>query len=80
MGLTTFPGHLVQLYKCSLGCSENKTQQHILSCKAILEKSALSEVAKSIQYSDIFGNKKRQQVVILVYSELLRTREELLDV
>ena len=64
---------------CSLGCQENETQQHILTCKPILEKSNASEVAKSIEYSDIFGNEKRQKLAVLVYKELLRTRDELLN-
>ena len=65
---------------CSLGCHENETQQHILTCKPILEKSNASEIAKSIEYCDIFGSEKRQKVAVLVYTELLRTRDELLNV
>ena len=64
---------------CSLGCHENETQQHILTCKPILEKSNASEVAKSIAYCDIFGTEKRQKLAVLVYKELLRMRDELLN-
>ena len=64
---------------CSLGCEENETQQHILTCKPILEKSNASEVAKSVAYGDIFGNETRQKLSVLVFKELLRTRDELLN-
>jgi hypothetical protein len=45
---------------CSLGCQETESQQHILVCKPLLEKSNLSAMTKSIHYNDIFGPEKRQ--------------------
>jgi predicted XRE-type DNA-binding protein len=65
---------------CSLGCLERETQQHILECKPLVEKSNLRTVLQSMQYSDIFGSEKRQKIAILVFAELLKIRDELLNV
>ena len=64
---------------CSLGCLETESQQHLLECKPLVEKSNLKSVIGSMQYSDIFGPEKRQKIAVLVYSELLKVREEILN-
>ena len=70
----------VALYtSSSLGCLETESQQHLLECKPLVNKSNMKSVIDSMQYSDIFGPEKRQKIAVLVYSELLKIREEILD-
>ena len=52
---------------CSLGCLETESQQHLLECKPLVEKSNLKSLIGSMQYSDIFGPVKRQIITVLVY-------------
>ena len=66
--------------QCSLGCPEIETQKHILECKPLLDKSNSSQVVKTVEYSDIFGNVNRQKLAVVVYAELLKIREELIQV
>ena len=39
---------------CSLGCPEAESQQHILECKPLVDKSNVRSVINSVNYSDIF--------------------------
>ena len=62
----------------SLGCPENETQIHLTKCKPILDKTNLNSVAETIKIDDLFGSPTRQKVAVLVFKELLETRDVLL--
>ena len=70
-----FPGMHSDLL-CSLGCGVNENQQHILECQPILARSKIGSILTKVKHSDIYGPIKRQRIAVLVYSDLLKTREE----
>ena len=57
-------------------CPENESQQHLLECKHLLDKTNISSVVKSVKYDDILAHWKAKAV--MVFKELLRTREDLM--
>ena len=61
---------------CSLGCFEEETQQHLLSCKPIIDKLPLRQGV--IAYEDIFDSPKQLDAVNW-FSKLFEVREELLS-
>ena len=63
---------------CSLGCSEDETQKHLLQCKPLLDKIGDNFEAVTVVYDDIFDRKKQLNAVKL-YSKLLDIREDLLS-
>ena len=70
-----FPGMHSDLL-CSLGCGINENQQHILECQPILARSKIGSILTKVRHSDIYGPIKRQKIAVLVYADLLKTREE----
>ena len=62
---TQFKGNL----KCSSGCLEEETQQHILQCKPLLDKIEENQEVATVVYEDIFDENKQLDAVIL-YSKL----------
>ena len=71
---TKFLGNL----QCSLGCADDETQEHLLSCKPIIDKLPSRQGAASILYEDLFDSKK-QLVAVNWFSECFEVREELLS-
>ena len=65
---------------CSLGCPEIETQQHLLGCLPILKKKKnLTSVVKSVNYGNLFGTVKTQKIAMIVFKDLIRIQNELLE-
>ena len=75
-----FSGQYVnQNLHCSLGCSEEESQEHLISCKYLIEKHDDKYLLAECEYSDIFGNAKQQLKIMKSFSEILNIREELIQ-
>ena len=50
---------------CSLGCSEDETQEHLLHCKPLNDKLSDEQQQNIVEYNDIFDDKKQPAAVML---------------
>ena len=57
---------------CSLGCSKEETQQHLLECEKIIEDF---ENVVTIEYEDIFSTITKQKSIIKIFQEAITIRE-----
>ena len=64
---------------CPLCNAENESQQHLLTCKAILSKLKTEEITKEeVKYEHLFSsNVSKQKVITVVYTQLFEVREKL---
>ena len=56
-----------------------QTQQHLLSCDAIIDKCVEARNASEVKYSDLFSNSQSQFRCAKVFAKILETKEELDD-
>ena len=61
---------------CSLGCSDEDTQEHILKCKPLLDKLETKDENGSIQPEDIYAESK-QHAAVSLYVKLFDIRNDL---
>ena len=67
----------IEKLECSLGCQEIETQQHLLTCKPLLNE--LKDLRSNVSYNDIFSTIKKQKSVVVQYIRLLDARNQLLE-
>ena len=67
----------VEKLECSLGCSEIEDQEHLLSCKPLLNE--LRGTGTHVSYKDLFSNIRKQKVAIEHFISLLDARNKLLN-
>ena len=60
---------------CSLGCSEEETQEHLLHCKPLYDKLS-DEQQNIVEYNDIFNDKK-QSAAVKLFLKLFDIRNNL---
>jgi hypothetical protein len=65
--------------KCSFGCNENETQEHLLDCNFLVNKLEDKSILAESEYSDLFGNINQQVEITKCYSEILEIRERFIE-
>ena len=68
--------HLYSNTLCSLGCNTSESQEHLLVCKPLIERSNCGPLLNRVKYDDIFGKLESQKMSVLIFTELLRVKEE----
>ena len=63
---------------CDL-CGEYEDQQHLLECKVLIENCKSLYNDSIIKYEDIFSTENKQLSAVKLFSEVLQTRQKLLD-
>ena len=74
-----FSNQFGQNLSCTLGCRFEESQNHLLKCEYILNKMDDKDVLTDCEYSDLFGNIEEQVEIAKIFSEILKIREELLQ-
>ena len=74
-----FIGKYRQDLLCSLGCSVEETQDHLLDCKLLIEKMEDITILADVDHSDLFGTVQEQLAVTKCFSEILHIRENLIQ-
>ena len=61
---------------CNLGgCNQPQTQQHLLSCSAIIEDCMEARNSPHVKYTDLFSSVDRQHRCAQLYAKILETKE-----
>ena len=63
---------------CDL-CGEYEDQQHLLECKVLIENWKSLYNDSIIKYEDLFSTENKQLSAVKLFSEVLKTRQKLLD-
>ena len=74
-----FSTQFKQNLACSLGCANEKTQNHLLDCSHILNKMKDKSILAECEYSDLFKKIADQITITKIFSEIFKIRDNLLQ-
>ena len=60
-------------------CGEYEDQQHLLECKILIENCKSLYDDSTIRYEDLFSTVNTQLSTVKLFTEVLQTRQKLLD-